>query len=109
MAIYDIPNLTTGIDTAIVDTVQEIPSFSIMLIVFIFGTVLLGGIFSQKRRIGSADVPMWMTIASIAALMVTLPLTLTSGLVQLEILSIVVVITVFSGLWLFLDRKASEV
>ena len=109
MALYTPPNLSTGIDEAIVGTVEAVPSFTPMFLLFIFGIVFIGGIVSQKRRTGVADMPMWATISSLATMMITLPLTLTSGLIQLDILVIVVVITILSGLWLFLSRNRYEV
>jgi len=108
MTIYTPPNLTAGIDDAIVTTVAAVPEFMIMFLVFIFGTVLIGGALSQKRREGTADLPMWTTLASLSTLLITMPLTLTTGIIQLEVLSVVVVITIFSGLWLFLDRGKNE-
>ncbi|MAH48476.1 hypothetical protein CMI37_21805 [Candidatus Pacearchaeota archaeon] len=109
MTIYDAPNLTSGIDDTIVSVITAVPAFTPMLLVFIYGTVLIGGAVSQKRRLGTADIPMWSTIAAIATLMVALPLTLNVGFIQLEVLSIIVVVTIFSGLWLFLDRNRNEV
>ena len=109
MPTYDIPNLTGGIDDVLVDVAGTVNIFTPMFLLFIFSVVFIGGVISQKRRTGTGDMPMWATIASISTLMVALPLTLISGLIQLEILVIVVVITIFSGLWLFMDKNKNEV
>ena len=109
MTIYTQPNLTGGIDNAILDVVTEVPSLTPLLLLFVFLVVFIGGMIRQKRRLGTADVPMWATIASISTIMISLPLTLTTGLIQLEVLAIVVVITIFSGLWLFLSRNRNEI
>lgn len=109
MALYDTPNLTTGIDEAIVDTVTAIPSFVPMLLTFVFVLVLITGSLQQQRRSGFIDFPLWVTLASISTLMVTLPLTLISGLVNLDVLAIVVTVTILSGVWLFLGRSNREV
>lgn len=109
MTIYEAPNMTEGIDDAILDIVTAVPSFIPMFLVFIFGIVLIGGIISQRRKIGTADFPMWTTLASISTLIVTLPLTLLEGLIQVQVLSIVVIVTIFSGFWLFLDRNRNEI
>jgi len=109
MTIYTQPNLTGGIDNAILDVVTEVPSLTPLLLLFVFLVVFIGGMVRQKRRLGTADVPMWATIASISTIMISLPLTLTTGLIQLEVLAIVVVITIFSGLWLFLSRNRNEI
>lgn len=109
MALYDAPNLTSGMDTAIVETVEAVSIFTPMFLLFIFAVVFIGGMVSQRRRTGLGDMPMWATIASLSTLMVSLPLTLTSGLIQLDYLVIIVVITIFSGFWLFMDRNRMEV
>lgn len=109
MSLYTAPNLTSGIDQAIVGTVQAVPIFTPMLLIFVFCLVWIGGVTSQRKRSGFADIPMWTTIASLAMLMVVLPLTLTAGLINLDVLVIVVVITIFSGIWLFLDKNRMEV
>lgn len=109
MAVYDLPNATSGVDSILVQIVSEVPIFVPMLLVFIFGVILVGGITNQKRRLGSADVPMWITMASLGTLMVSMPLTLIKGLIQTEYLAILVVITIASGLWLFLDRNRNEI
>ena len=109
MPIYNMPNMTTGVDEAIIDTATAVPVFIPMFLVFVFGIVFLGGVTSQKRRLGVADMPMWAVIASLSTLMVTLPLTLTTSIINLTTLSIVVTITIVSGLWLFLSRNRYEV
>ena len=106
---YTQPNLSAGIDDVIVDIAGTVPIFVPMLLVFIFSTVLIGGLISQKRREGIGDFLLWATLASISTLLVALPLTLTGGIIQLEYLVIVVVITIFSGFWLFTDRNKNEI
>jgi len=98
--IFEEPNLTGGIDTAIISTASSVS---------VFGVVFIGGITAQKRRIGTADIPMWITMASISTLMIALPMTLTEGLIDIITLSIIVAITIASGFWLFLDRNRNEI
>ncbi len=109
MAIYNIPNLTSGLDDALVNTIAEVPIFTPMFLLFVFGIVLLGGMAAQKKREGTMDMPMWATIASLSTFMISLPLTLREGLIDIFTLSVVVSITVMSGIWLFLDRNRREV
>ena len=110
---YAIPNLTGGIDTAIVDTVKTVPIFAPMLLVFVFGIVFIGGIVSQKRRTGTADAPMWGAVAGLATFLVALPLTLTEGLLPetalFSPLVLVTVITIIIAFWLFTSRNRNEV
>lgn len=109
MTIYTAPNITSGIDDALIGVVREVPSFTPMLLIFIFSVVLIGGMISQKKRMGSADMPMWATMASIATLLTAFPLTLAEGLIDLTTFLIVIAITIASGLWLFLDKNRNEV
>lgn len=109
MPIYNTPNLTGGIDDAVLDVVTEVSVFTPMFLLFVFAVVFIGGSINQKRRTGFTDLPMWATIASLSTLMITLPLSLTSGLIGLETLVIVVVVTLMSGLWLFMDKNKNEV
>lgn len=106
---YNIPNSTTGIDTALREVTREIPSFPPSLFFFIFMLVFLGGSISQRRRTGSADIPMWATMAGLASLMIALPLTIVSGIVDTVTLGVLVTITLGSALWLFLNRNRREV
>jgi hypothetical protein len=109
MTIYDTPNLTSGIDDALVDVVGTVPTFVPMLLVFIFSTVMIGGMTSQKRRTGSADAAMWAVMASMSTFLVSLALTLKSGLIDLLTLSIVVAITIASAAWLLFSQNRREV
>jgi CHASE2 domain-containing sensor protein len=109
MPIYQQPNLTGGIDDAIVDTVSAVPIFTPMFLLFVFLVILLGGSINQKRRTGSADLPMWSVIASISTLVVSLIMSMQEGLIQLEIVTIMIAITFASGVWLYLDKNRNEV
>lgn len=107
--IYTIPNISEGIDNAIVDTVQEVSIFTPMFLIFVWFTVFLGGYLSERRRTGGGNSAVWSTIASLSTLLITLPLTLTTGLIDLTTLVIVVVITIASGFWLFMDKSRGEI
>ncbi len=109
MPLYTTPNLTTGIDEALIEVAIAVPSFIPMFLIFIFGTILIGGLIAQRNKTGIADFPQWSVIASISTLMISLPMTLVSGLISLTTLSIIVTITITSGVWLFLDRSNREV
>ena len=109
MTIYNIPNMTTGIDDAIVGTIAEVPVFTPMFLLFIFLAIGLGGSIKQWLRSGSADLPMWSTIASIVLLVVSLIMTLKEGMIDGKVLGIVVAITCASGFWFFFDRNKNEV
>ena len=108
MSLYETPNITTGLDAIVVDIVEEVPIFIPMFLFFIFGVIFIGGVISQKKRSGRSDVPMWAVISSTSVLMISMILTLTAGLIQMETLVIVIVVTIFSGLWFFLDKNRYE-
>ena len=108
MPLYNTPNLSDGIDEALVEVALTVPSFIPMFLIFIFGTILIGGLIAQRSKTGIADFPQWSVIASISTLMVALPMTLISGLLSLTTFSIIVTITITSGVWLFLDRSNKE-
>jgi len=105
---YEIPNLTGGVDDVLVDIVGTVPSFIPMFLLFVWGIIFIGGSVSQKRRLGTADLPMWASISSLATFMIALPLTLTTGLISLATLSVVITITIVSALWLFLSKTKFE-
>jgi len=107
--LYNLPNSTEGIDNIAIETITEVPSLMPLILFFSFFVIFIGGISRQKLRTGTADYPAWAVISSIATLLVTLLLTIQSGFASMEILIIVVTVTIMSAVWLFLDKKTSEV
>ena len=107
--LYNLPNATDGIDNIAVQTLTAVPSFVPLLLFFVFFLILLGGSARQKARTGNADFPQWSVVASISTLMIALIMSVTTGIIQLDYLVIVVVVTIFSGVWFFLDHRQSEV
>ena len=109
MATYDVPNFTTGVDGVLVDVVQQVPSFIGAFLFFVWALVFLGGTASQKARSGWADSPMWAVMASISTVMLTIILSLTAGLMDTLTFGIVIGVTIFSSIWLFMSRGRGEV
>lgn len=109
MSLYNLPNATDGLDTILTETVTSVPSLAPLLLVFVFFVVMLGGIGLQTKRLGTADYPMWSVVASLSVFLIALLMSVNEGLIRLDWLAIILVITIFSGVWLFLDRKQSEV
>lgn len=107
--IYATPNLTTGLDGTLVDIAGAVPAFIPSFLFFIFFVVLLSGASSQKKRTGSIDFPMWSLMASFSTFLVAMILTLQDGLMNLEILSIVIAVLIMNGLWFFLSKAKGEV
>lgn len=107
--LYNLPNGTTNLDNLVVQVIAAVPGFTPLLLLFVYFVVFLGGVARQKARLGTADYAMWSVVASMATFIISLILTLASGLISLTTLVIVVVISIFSAVWLFLDRRSSEV
>ena len=108
MPIYTMPTLEGGIDQTLIEVARTVPSFMIGFLIFIFGTVFISGVLIQKRKSGYSDMPMWAVMASMSTFFVSLLLTIKSGLITLEILTIVISVTIISGLWFFLSRGRGE-
>jgi len=107
--LYEVPNITSGIDDILVGTVTAVPSFMPLFLFFIFGVVWVGGILSQYKRSGISDVPFWSVTASVIVFIISLILTLRQGLIQVEVLSVVTIITILTGFWFFIDRNKNEI
>lgn len=106
--IYTIPNNSTGLDRIIIDIAAQVPILIPMFMLFTFFLVFLGGISRQKAKTINPDYPMWAVIASICVFLEALFLSVNTGIIKLDWLVIVTVLTIFSGVWFFLDRRTSE-
>ena len=71
MSLYQEINLTSGIDDALISLAQNVPVFPIMILIFVFGLVLMGGASAQKKRTGTADIPFWAILSSLSTFMVS--------------------------------------
>ena len=112
MTLFTEPNLTSGIDTALVTTVQSVPLFIIMMLLFVFCVVLIGGYSNQKRRVGYGDLSMWATLAGLTTSVLSLLLSLKGGLINGTtgelILGIVFAITILCALWFFIGKSKDQ-
>lgn len=106
--LYNLPNSTAGLDPILVETASAIPSLAPLLFLFVWFVVLISGSALQVRRLGTADYPMWAMVASLSIFILGLLMSVIQGLIRLDWLVIVIVTTIFSGVWLFLDRRGSE-
>jgi len=102
------PNLTSGIDDALISTAQAVPIFPIMILVFIFLMVLIGGSSNQKRKLGTADIPFWAVLAGMATTLLALIMTLGEGIIDLTTLGIVIAVTIMCAVWFFLSGVRGE-
>jgi hypothetical protein len=107
--IFQQPNLTTGVDDAIVDVATAVPTFPIMILFFTFFTVLFGGMASQNRRTGTADLPMWSLLASLSTLLMSLLMTIKEGIISGWVLGIVIALNILIGFWYFMSKGKGEI
>lgn len=106
--LYDLPNATT-LDNIAIQMVTAVPSFIPLLLFFVFFLVFLGGAARQKAKTGNPDFPMWGVVASVSVLILALLMSTITGIISLDWLVIVVVITILFGVWFFLDHRQSEI
>ena len=106
--LYTQPNLSSGIDEAIASTAQSVPAFPIMILIFVFFIIFLGGAANQKKRIGTADYPFWAALASLTMFFLSLIFTLKAGIIDGVTLGIVVAIAIMCGAWFFLSKTKGE-
>jgi len=108
MSLYTQTNLTSGIDDAIVSTAQSVPEFPIMILVFTYFLVLLGGSSNQKRRTGIADYSFWGVLAGLTIIFESLIMTLGDGIISLTTLGIVIAVSILNAVWFFLSKQRGE-
>lgn len=106
---YSFPNGSAGMDILLADINQTTLVFTPMLLFTVFCIIFIGGTLSQKSKSGYSDFAMWSVIASISTLLIALPMTLISGLINGYILGVVVVITLISGFWFMMSRDRGEI
>jgi len=106
--LYAQPNLTSGIDQAIISTGESVPAFPIMILFFIFTVVLLSGSSAQRRRTGTADIPFWAVLAGISTTLTALVMNIGVGLLNLTTMVIVISITILCGFWFFMSKVRGE-
>jgi hypothetical protein len=106
--LYELPNATSGIDEIAKQTINAVPQLATFLLVFLWFVVFLGGVIRQNLRTGSADYAAWSVAASLSTFMAVLIMSVSSGFIKLDYLIVVVVITIFSFVWLALDKRGNE-
>jgi ABC-type multidrug transport system permease subunit len=108
MPLYTYPNATGGIDIGLSQTAQAVPAFPIMILVFTFFVIFLGGSANQKRRVGSADLPFWAVLGATSCTFLALIFTLGAGMIDDVTLGIVVGFNVLTAIWFFFSKVRGE-
>ena len=105
---YAQPNLTAGVDQALITTAESVPTFPIMMLLFIYIMIFMGGSSNQKRKTGSADYPMWAVMSGMAVTFMSLLLSISVGIIDIKVLSVVIAVTILSAIWFFLSKQRGE-
>jgi hypothetical protein len=103
MALYNLTNATTS-DGILIGVAGSVPVFPIMLLVFTWFFVFLGGSQKQSSRYGYADMPQWSVLASLSILLLGLMMTVTAGLIGLPVLLIIVALNILTAVWYFMSK-----
>lgn len=107
MSLYNLTNATTP-DDILIGVSTSVPVFPIMILIFTWFAVFLGGSQRQSARYGYADLPQWAVLASMSTFLLSLIMTITAGVLPLAILVVVIAITILTGVWFFLSRGRVE-
>jgi hypothetical protein len=108
MTLYNIPNMTGGMDNTLVEVASTVHTFVPGFLFFIFFVVLLSGYSTQKRRDGYGDIQAWTLMASLSVFILSLIMTIKPGLIDITVLGVVCAVTLFAGVWFFLSRGRGE-
>jgi len=108
MAIYTLPNVTSGYDNILLEVIQQVPLITPMFTLFTFVFIFLTGMGMQQNKTGNADVPMWATLGFLSATFLNLIFSLTAGIIEPIVLGVTISLTIFSALWLFMSRGRFE-
>jgi hypothetical protein len=107
MALYNLTNATTP-DGILIGTASSVPAFPIMILVFSWFFVFLGGSARQNARYGYADASQWAVLASMATMLLSLVMTTTEGLIAPLVLGINVGLVILTAIWFFMSKGRIE-
>ena len=107
MSLYNLTNGTTP-DEVLIGTASSVPVFPIMLLVFTWFFVFIGGSKRQTDRFGYSDLPQWSLLASLSILLLGLMMTFSAGLISPATLGIIIGLNILTGAWFFLSRGRIE-
>ena len=104
MVDYTLPsaNLTSP-DQLLAYTSGQIPILFPLILLFIWVVIALSGYFSQERKLGRSSFAQWGAIASLITTTGAFVLFLIPGVLNIETVSISVVVTIIFGFWFLFD------
>lgn len=104
---YNFTNATTP-DGVLVGLSDGVPAFPIMILVFVWFFVFLGGTQRQNARYGYADMSQWAVMASLTIFLFALIMTISVGMIGMDILAVTIGLLILTATWFFLSKGRSE-
>lgn len=109
--LLNISNGSRGIESIIAAESAQIPILVPGILFFIFMIIAGSGFFAQDRRVGTGNLPMWLSISGLitttGAFILYLYDSVNTGIVLLNIYTVLicVVVTILSTLVFFLSER----
>lgn len=100
----NLTNSTAGLEQLVIYEAGQIPILVPLMLFFIYISILAGGYFSQQRRLGKGSFPMWSAIAGYVTTSGAMVLFMIQGIINLETLVILFIITIACTMWFLLTR-----
>lgn len=100
---YTVPNQTEPIEV-VVDIATQVPTLMPGILFMLWLVVAGAGFYSQQRRVGKGNLPMWLAVSSFITTSSAFMLFLYNGLISLSTLVICVSVTMLSALWFFFSN-----
>jgi hypothetical protein len=104
--LYSLPENVTEPDVLLVKITEQVPGLVPALLFMIWAIITIGGYFTQERRIGTGHFPMWFTIGGLITTTISFILYLIPGLLNLEMVIILIAVTFGSAMWYFLASRS---
>lgn len=98
-------NGSQGLEALIIYEVQQVPLLGPGLLLFVFFIIFGAGYFSQERKVGRGNFPMWLSIAGLITTTGGFVLFLYSGIINLETIIICMVLTILFSLWFLMTSR----
>lgn len=108
MPTYTLPNFTgnsSGLSDIFIYTSQQVPFLPVGILIFVYIIIVAGGYFSQERKTGYGNFPMWMAIGGLITTFSSYLLFMIDGLVNLYTIIILTIITIISALWFLISKN----
>jgi len=106
--LYTFPNMTAGPDNVLIGLSAEIPLIMPIFLLSMYMIIFIGGNISQARLRGYADPALWSLTGLMTVFLMALLMSLTAGIINPIVLSVIVSLLIINGLWFFLSRGRFE-